>query len=71
MQNGGVGGISVEFGLLSDNARAREALRQCLPDVLRDATFSTCLKDDVTTKRWLTQLLFNITESSAPPLREM
>merc|ERR1740133_342621 len=49
---------------LSDNARAREALRQCLPDVLRDATFSSCLKDDVTTKRWLTQLLFNITESA-------
>ena len=50
---------------LSDNPRAREALRQCLPDALRDATFSNCLKDDVTTKRWLTQLLFNITESSA------
>ena len=49
---------------LSDNPRAREALRQCLPDVLRDATFSACLKDDVTTKRWLTQLLFNITEST-------
>lgn len=48
---------------LSDNPRAREALRQCLPDVLRDATFSACLKDDVTTKRWLTQLLFNITSS--------
>merc|ERR1711924_273736 len=48
---------------LSDNPRAREALRQCLPDALRDATFSTCLKDDVATKRWLTQLLFNITES--------
>lgn len=52
------------FLRLSDNPRAREALRQCLPDALRDATFSTCLKDDVTTKRWLTQLLFNITESA-------
>merc|ERR1711998_544081 len=49
---------------LSDNPRAREALRQCLPECLRDATFSACLKDDVTTKRWLTQLLFNITESA-------
>jgi len=27
------------------------------------ATFSGCLKDDITTKRWLTQLLFNISES--------
>eukprot|EP00908_Phaeocystis_cordata_P009692 Transcript_20485.p1 GENE.Transcript_20485~~Transcript_20485.p1 ORF type:complete len:239 (+),score=64.89 Transcript_20485:454-1170(+) len=49
---------------LSDNPRAREALRQCLPEPLRDATFSGCLKDDVTTKRWLTQLLFNISESA-------
>ena len=48
---------------LSDNPRAREALRQCLPDALRDATFQGCLKDDVITKRWLTQLLFNINES--------
>ena len=39
-------------------------LFRTLPDVLRDATFSACLKDDVTTKRWLTQLLFNITEST-------
>ena len=41
--------------------RAREALRQCLPDSLRDATFSAALKDDVSTKRWLAQLLYNIT----------
>lgn len=31
---------------LSDNARAKEALRQCLPDQLRDNTFSNCLKED-------------------------
>lgn len=36
---------------LSDNSRAREALRQCLPDRLRDATFAHLLKDDLTTKR--------------------
>ena len=47
---------------LSDNLRAREALRQCLPDDIRDQTFSNALKDDPTTKRWLTQLLFNIAE---------
>ncbi|KAH9254334.1 hypothetical protein BSLG_009159 [Batrachochytrium salamandrivorans] len=36
---------------LSDNGRAREALRQCLPDPLRDNTFAQILKDDITTKR--------------------
>ena len=29
---------------LSENARAREALRQCLPETLRDKTFSNALK---------------------------
>jgi CCR4-NOT transcription complex subunit 9 len=51
---------------LSENPRAREALRQCLPDSLRDATFSTALKDDVSTKRWLAQLLYNITTDVQP-----
>jgi len=45
---------------LSDNSRAREALRQCLPDQLKDATFVNCLKDDNSTKRWLAQLLKNL-----------
>ncbi|KAJ1498687.1 Cell differentiation protein rcd1 [Coelomomyces lativittatus] len=47
---------------LSDNPRAREALRQCLPEPLRDATFSTVLKDDITTKRCLAQLLVNLSD---------
>ncbi|KAJ3189051.1 Cell differentiation protein rcd1 [Entophlyctis luteolus] len=49
---------------LSDNPRAKEALRQCpydlddpvsnsLPDPLRENTFAAILKDDVTTKRCL------------------
>ena len=29
---------------LADNVRARDALRQCLPEPLRDATFQQCLK---------------------------
>ena len=29
---------------LSDNPRAREALRQCLPEQLRDPNFTACLK---------------------------
>jgi hypothetical protein len=48
---------------LSDNARAREALRSCLPTAIRDSTFAEVLKDDPTTKRWLTQLLYNIGDS--------
>lgn len=40
--------------------RAREALRQCLPNTLRDNSFMQCLKDDLTTKKWLTTLLHNI-----------
>ncbi len=47
---------------LSDNPRAREALRQCLPDPLRDGTFSMVLKDDVTTKRCLATLLMNLSD---------
>ncbi|XP_026473451.1 CCR4-NOT transcription complex subunit 9 [Ctenocephalides felis] len=45
---------------LSDNPRAREALRQCLPDQLRDATFVACLQEDKSTKHWLTQLIKNL-----------
>jgi CCR4-NOT transcription complex subunit 9 len=50
---------------LADNPRSREALRQCLPDPLRDGTFATVLKDDQTTKRWLGQLLITLAE---PPV---
>ena len=42
---------------LSDNNRAREALRHCLPDELKNGTFSVCLTDDQSTKNWLQQLL--------------
>nr|CAG4651974.1 EOG090X09A7 [Triops cancriformis] len=53
---------------LSDNARrAREALRQCLPDQLRDNTFHMCLKDDKNTKQWLTQLLKNLETTMVDP----
>jgi len=49
---------------LSDNTRAREALRQCLPEALKDQTFTQCLRDDSMTKRWLTTLISNL---MAPP----
>ncbi|CAO3677585.1 unnamed protein product [Umbelopsis ramanniana] len=45
---------------LSENPRAREALRQCLPDELRDATFAGILRDDITSQRYLNQLLINL-----------
>lgn len=47
---------------LSENPRAREALRQCLPEPLRDATFSHILKDDHNTKKCLAQLLINLSD---------
>lgn len=45
---------------LSDNPRAREALRECLPELLRSPQFTACLKDDATTRRWLQSLLANV-----------
>nr|ABM47320.1 required-for-cell-differentiation 1 protein [Volvox carteri f. nagariensis] len=45
---------------LSDNPRAREALRSCLPELLRNPQFTACLKNDETTRRWLAQLLINV-----------
>jgi CCR4-NOT transcription complex subunit 9 len=51
---------------LADNARARDALRTCLPDALRDDTFAESLRDDQTTKRWLQQLVA-LVNGDAPP----
>eukprot|EP00635_Sarcinochrysidales_sp_CCMP3193_P001361 CAMPEP_0118888828 /NCGR_PEP_ID=MMETSP1166-20130328/39_1 /TAXON_ID=1104430 /ORGANISM="Chrysoreinhardia sp, Strain CCMP3193" /LENGTH=291 /DNA_ID=CAMNT_0006827401 /DNA_START=252 /DNA_END=1124 /DNA_ORIENTATION=- len=50
---------------LSDNLRAREALRQCLPEALRDNSFAHNVKDDLTVKRWLNSLLYNVADSSS------
>jgi CCR4-NOT transcription complex subunit 9 len=55
--------IFADASSLSDNARAREALRQCLPEPLRDATFSSVLRDDAATKRCLAQLLINLSDN--------
>lgn len=49
--------------------RAREALRQCLPDQLKDNTFAQVLKDDTTTKRWLAQLVKNLQEGQVTDAR--
>ncbi|XP_010536031.1 PREDICTED: cell differentiation protein RCD1 homolog isoform X2 [Tarenaya hassleriana] len=45
---------------LTDNPRACEALGSCLPDLLRDASFSSCLFDDQVATSWLQQLLHSI-----------
>jgi CCR4-NOT transcription complex subunit 9 len=55
---------------LSDNARAREALRQCLPEPLRDATFSSVLRDDAATKRCLAQLLLALSDQVVDPSQQ-
>ncbi|GJJ11542.1 Cell differentiation protein rcd1 [Clathrus columnatus] len=47
---------------LSDNMRAREALRACLPEPLRDNTFANLLKGDMVTKRCLSTLLANLAQ---------
>lgn len=36
---------------------AREALRSCLPNALRDRTFASVLAEDEGARRWLQQLL--------------
>ncbi|VDK81489.1 unnamed protein product, partial [Onchocerca ochengi] len=46
--------------------KALQALRQCLPDQLRDETFTRVLADDKSTKHWLKQLLKNIGFSVSP-----
>jgi len=47
---------------LSDNPRAREALRQCLPECLQclPEPIANCLREDSATKRWHSQLLQNL-----------
>ncbi|WVQ85289.1 cell differentiation protein rcd1 [Cryptococcus sp. DSM 104549] len=54
---------------MSDNPRAREALRACLPKALQDNTFTPLLKGDMVTKRCLTTLLVNLSERSTPDIR--
>ena len=60
-------GRLIDFLRLSDNNRAREALRHSLPEPLRDATFSSVLRDDAATKRCLAQLLINLSDNVNDP----
>lgn len=45
---------------LSDNARARDALKQCLPEALKDQTFAATLASEDSVQRWLALLLKNL-----------
>ncbi|CAI5445446.1 unnamed protein product [Caenorhabditis angaria] len=48
------------YSRLSDNPRAQQALKQCLPDQLKDLTFKKLLKEDASTMNWLRQLMKNL-----------
>ncbi|RYG68194.1 hypothetical protein EON64_05725, partial [archaeon] len=46
---------------LSENPRAREALKKCLPDALKDtSTFSSVITGEENVQRWLGVLLKNL-----------
>ncbi|KAI0461405.1 Cell differentiation protein rcd1 [Komagataella kurtzmanii] len=47
---------------LSDNVDAKKALKECLPEPLKDGTFSSVLVNDAATKRCLSQLLANVSQ---------
>ncbi|KAF7637242.1 hypothetical protein Mgra_00003207, partial [Meloidogyne graminicola] len=47
---------------LSENARALQALTQCLPDQLKDETFKALLDQDRPTKHWWKMLMKNLSE---------
>lgn len=43
--------------------RAKDALKQCLPDSLKDQTFAAALATEDSVQKWLALLLKNINES--------
>ncbi|VDM43247.1 unnamed protein product [Toxocara canis] len=45
------------YSRLCDNPKALQALRQCLPDQLKDETFSGLLEGDKSMRYWLMQLM--------------
>lgn len=48
---------------LSEHQKAREALKQCLPDPLRDQTFASTVRGEESVQKWLALLLKNVTGS--------
>lgn len=47
---------------LSENVRARDALRQCLPEALKDQTFANTIVQEESVQKWLAMLIKNINE---------
>lgn len=56
---------------LSEHTRAREALRLCLPEGLKDQSFVAALRSEEAVQRWMTMLLKNIsTVGDVPTSKE-
>jgi CCR4-NOT transcription complex subunit 9 len=51
---------------LSENVRARDALRQNLPESLRDNSFASVLRSEEMTQRWLAHLQKNLSDDREP-----
>jgi CCR4-NOT transcription complex subunit 9 len=51
---------------LSENVRARDALRQNLPEVLRDNSFANVLRSEEIVQRWLAHLQKNLSDDREP-----
>lgn len=47
---------------ISMQCRAREALRLCLPESLRDQTFAAVVRNEESAQRWLALLIKNLNE---------
>lgn len=50
---------------LSEHMRARDALRQCLPEALRDQTFASTIRGEESVQKWLALLMKNLSERPA------
>eukprot|EP00010_Vexillifera_abyssalis_P004874 CAMPEP_0201557608 /NCGR_PEP_ID=MMETSP0173_2-20130828/62796_1 /ASSEMBLY_ACC=CAM_ASM_000268 /TAXON_ID=218659 /ORGANISM="Vexillifera sp., Strain DIVA3 564/2" /LENGTH=139 /DNA_ID=CAMNT_0047970533 /DNA_START=451 /DNA_END=867 /DNA_ORIENTATION=+ len=50
---------------LSDNVRARKALRACIPEVIKDGSVGQLSEDD-NTKQWLRRLLIQLRGAQTP-----
>ena len=50
---------------LSEHTRARDALRQCLPEALRDQTFANTIRGEESVQKWLALLMKNLAASPA------
>ncbi len=52
---------------LSEHLKARDALRQCLPDALRDNTFANVFRSEESVMRWYQQMLRNVSSNGNGP----